>query len=102
MIVYDSLGWQVPGRSRIEPAAHDGSCSCCAVLLSCLVAYCTTQQPDNATLAALSRGAQSGLAHLRRVALSTDKFVPAERPLMQEIVQHRDLWWGAVPASAAP
>ncbi|HEX2791836.1 MAG TPA: purine nucleoside permease [Steroidobacteraceae bacterium] len=31
--------------------------------------YCTTQQEDNATLNALTRGAQSGLVDLKRVAL---------------------------------
>jgi purine nucleoside permease len=31
--------------------------------------YCTTQQEDNATLNALTRGAQSGLVDLRRVAV---------------------------------
>jgi purine nucleoside permease len=31
--------------------------------------YCTTQQEDNATLAAMTRGARSGLADLRRVAI---------------------------------
>ncbi len=31
--------------------------------------YCTTQQEDNATLAALTRGSQSGLADLGRVAV---------------------------------
>ena len=31
--------------------------------------YCTTQQEDNATLAALTRGAQSGLLDVKRVAL---------------------------------
>jgi purine nucleoside permease len=31
--------------------------------------YCTTQEEDNATLAALTRGAQSGLMDLKRVAL---------------------------------
>ena len=31
--------------------------------------YCTTQQEDNATLNALTRGAESGLVNLRRVAI---------------------------------
>jgi purine nucleoside permease len=31
--------------------------------------YCTTQQEDNATLNALTRGAQSGLVDLKRVAV---------------------------------
>jgi purine nucleoside permease len=31
--------------------------------------YCTTQEEDNATLTALTRGAQSGLVDIKRVAL---------------------------------
>jgi len=31
--------------------------------------YCTTQQEDNAVLAALTRGSQSGLIDLRRIAV---------------------------------
>ena len=52
------VGGHVWGNMRAaDGSAHDGH-----------GVYCTTQQEDNATLNAMMRGAQSGLADLRRVA----------------------------------
>jgi hypothetical protein len=94
MIVYDSLGWQVPGRSRIEPAAHLGSCSCC-----------TTRQQHNTTLAAVSRGSPSVLADRWRLAvlrLSNVKLVHTGKSLLQKIAPHGDFWQRGVATIGTP
>jgi purine nucleoside permease len=93
--------------------------------------YCTTQQEDNATLNALTRGSQSGLLDLKRIAVlrsgsdfdrpyphqsvlesmqaqralrsavrvSAVNLVHAGMPLVQDIVQHWDLWQRGVPGA---
>lgn len=89
--------------------------------------YCTTQQEDNATLNALTRGSQAGLVDLRRVAVlrtasnfdrphpgqtafesltaSSGGFGPAIAnlyaaggPFVAEVVQHWHAWRRGVPA----
>jgi purine nucleoside permease len=96
--------------------------------------YCTTQQEDNATLNALTRGAQSGLVNLKRIAvlrsgsdfdrpypgqsalesllaqralpdagrISAVNLVHAGMPLVEDVVQHWDLWQHGVPGASAP
>jgi purine nucleoside permease len=88
--------------------------------------YCTTQQEDNATLAALTRGAGAGLVDLRRIAvlrtganfdrpypgqsahdslrsdsggfpLAVSNLVNAGKPLVDEITVHWDLWQIGIP-----
>jgi purine nucleoside permease len=89
--------------------------------------YCTTQQEDNATYEALSRGAAAGLLDLRRVAVlrtasnfdrpypgqaaydslvtaisggfvpSTQNLYNAGGPLVRDIVAQWDLWKDGVP-----
>lgn len=66
--------------------------------------YCTTQQEDNATLVALSRAAQSGLADLHRVAVlrtgsDFDRPYPGQSPF-ESLVAQRSLS-GALKISTA-
>jgi purine nucleoside permease len=89
--------------------------------------YCTTQQEDNATLEALRRGANANLLDIRRVAVlrtgsnfdrpyagqtayaslnstsggfssAVKNLVIAGRPLIDEIVSHRDQWSIDIPS----
>jgi len=65
--------------------------------------YCTSQQEDNATLNALTRGAQSGLVDIKRVAVlrsGSDFDRPYPHQGVLESLQAQRALPGAVPVSA--
>jgi purine nucleoside permease len=65
--------------------------------------YCTSQQEDNATLNALTRGAQSGLVDIKRVAVlrsASDFDRPYPHQGVLESMQAQRALPGAVPVSA--